>query len=117
MNEKSDPKEVAYKFTVALNGLDFAEAKKYGTEDTKKMLEILSSIATLVPDSVKEESKNAKVEVTEVVENGDKCTVTLLNGDQKGEKINLVKENEIWKVHMSKDDMGAGEAEKVDEEK
>lgn len=118
MNEKSDPKEVAYNYTVAVNKFDFEEAKKYSTEETKKLLDMLSSFASMAPDSVIEQSKSFKVEIKEVIEKGDKCAVMLTNGNEKVEKIDLIKENGIWKVHMSKDNMDeGGEAEKMDENK
>ena len=105
---KSDPKDVAAKFTTALNNLDYETAKKLGTPETGKMLDMISSFSSMMPDSLKEQAKKNKVEVKEVKEDGDKATATVANGDKGEEKLSLVKKDGKWLVNMSKDDMGGG---------
>ena len=102
----STPKEVAIDFTKKLNSLDFEGAKKLGTPETAKMLDMLSTFAAMMPDSVKNETKNLKVEAKDEKIDGDKAEVNIVNGDKGEEKINLVKQDGNWKVHMSKDNMG-----------
>ena len=53
---KSSPKEVAVSFTKSLNSMDFEAAKKLGTPETGKMLDMLASFSSMMPDSLKEQA-------------------------------------------------------------
>lgn len=107
---KSSPKDVAVNFNKALNNLDFESAKKLGTPETGKMLDMLASFSSMMPDSLKEQAKKYKVEAKDEVIDGDKATVTISNGEKGEEKINLVKTDGKWLVNMSKDAMGGEES-------
>lgn len=110
--KKSDPKDVAKNFLENLKNMDYENAKKFGTPETGKMLEMLASFSSMVPDSMKNEAKKEKVEIKDAKEDGDKCTVTFTSSKapEKEEKINLVKKDGKWLVNMTKDDMGGGDA-------
>ncbi len=102
---KSDPKSVAISFLEARNKMDYKTAKKYGTPETGKMLEMLESFSSMVPDSVKNLSKNSKVVIKgEPKIEGDKCTLVATNTIG----VTLVKKDGKWLVNMSKDDNGGG---------
>lgn len=103
---KSSPKEVAVAFNKAMNNLDFEGAKKLGTPETGKMIDMLSSFSSMMPDSMKEETKKFKVEAKDEVIEGDKATVTISNGEKGEEKVSLVKKDGKWLVNMSKEGMG-----------
>jgi hypothetical protein len=109
---KNDPKTVAKSFLEALNKMDYKTAKKFGTPETGKMLEMLESFSSMVPDSIKNLSKNSTVVIKgEPKIEGDKCTVvatTTIAGESKDENVTLVKIKGKWLVNMSKDDTGAG---------
>jgi hypothetical protein len=103
----NSPKSVAENFLKAMNKMDFEGAKKYGTEDTNKMLDMLSGFAKMMPDSAKKE--DVKVEITSEKVEGDKATYTYKEvGKDEQQTINLVKVDGKWKVAMSKDDMNSG---------
>lgn len=106
---KSSPKDVAVKFTKALNSMDFEGAKKLGTPETSKMLDMIASISSMMPDSLKEQAKNFKVEAKDEKIDGDKASVMVTNGDKGEEKIDLVKKDGKWLVNMDKGSMGGGE--------
>ncbi len=107
----NSPKSVAENFLKAMNKLDFEGAKKYGTDDTNKMLDMLSGFAKMMPDSAKKE--NVKIEMTSEKVEGDKATCTYKEEGKEGEQtINLVKVDGKWKVAMSKDDMNSGGGDK-----
>jgi hypothetical protein len=106
---KSSPKEVAVSFTKSLNSMDFEAAKKLGTPETGKMLDMLASFSSMMPDSLKEQAKNYKIEAKDEKIDGDKATVTVTNGEKGEEKLDLVKKDGKWLVNMSKEGMGAGE--------
>lgn len=97
------PTSVADNFLKALNKMDYETAKKYGSEDTGKLLDMMSGFAKMMPDSAKKEKsfeiKNEKVD-------GNKATVTYTESGEEGEQtLNLVKVDGKWKVAMSKDSM------------
>ena len=97
------PKSVAENFLKAINKMDYETAKKYGTQDTGKLLDMMSGFSKMIPDSARQERsfeiKDEKVE-------GDKATVTYTQAGEEGEQnLNLVKVEGKWKVAMSKDSM------------
>lgn len=115
---KSDPKGVALNYLNALKKMDYETAKKFGTPETGKMLDMISSFSSMVPDSVKEQGKNVKIEIKEAKEDGDKCTIKFSSSDKPDaeETLSLVKKDGKWLVNMTKDDMDSGASEPVSEE-
>ncbi len=106
------PKSVAEKFLKSLNKMDYETAKKYGSEDTGKLLDMMSGFANLMPDSAKQERS---FEMKEEKITGDKATVTYLASGEEGEQsLNLVKVDGKWKVAMSKDSMNDTEGSSMD---
>ena len=102
----NSPKSVATHFLKAMYKSDFEEAKKYGTEETAKMLDMLSGFAKMMPDSAK---KDVKTEIVSEKVEGDKATYTYKEeGKNEEQTIHLVKIDGKWKVAMSKDDMNSG---------
>lgn len=100
----NSPKSVAGNFLKAMNKMDFEGAKKYGTEDTGKMLDMLSGFMKMMPDSSKKETHSEII--SETIE-GDKATVTYKDEKNEGEQVlNLVKIDNQWKVSMNKDNLG-----------
>ena len=108
---KSDPKDVSQNFLNALTKMDYEGAKKYGTAETGKMLDMLSSFSSMLPDSVKNKAKDIKIEIKDVKQDasGEKCEVTYKNSDKENDQVlNLVKQEGKWLVNMNKDEsMGA----------
>ena len=106
------PKSVAEKFLKSLNKMDYETAKKYGSEDTGKLLDMMSGFANLMPDSAKQERS---FEMKEEKINGDKATVTYAASGEEGEQsLNLIKIDGKWKVAMSKDSMNDTEGSSMD---
>ncbi len=100
---ENSPKSVAENFLKAMNKMDFDGAKKYGTDETGKMLDMLSGFSKMMPDSAKKESK-AEI-ISEKIE-GDKATVIYKDeGKSEEQVLNLIKIDNQWKVAMSKDNM------------
>jgi hypothetical protein len=98
------PKSVAEHFLKSMNSMDFEGAKKYGTEDTDKLLDMMSGFAKMVPDSMK--ANETKFEITGEKIEGDKATVTYKEEGREGEiPLSLVRVDGKWKVSMSKESM------------
>ncbi|MBK7763456.1 MAG: DUF4878 domain-containing protein [Bacteroidetes bacterium] len=103
---KSNPKDVATNFLNALVKLDYEGAKQYGTPETGKMMDMLSSFSGLMPDSIKSKAKETKVEIKGFKEDGDHCEVTYTNSDKPNQvqTLDLIKVDGKWLVNASKDD-------------
>lgn len=99
------PKAVADNFLKSLNKMDYEGAKKYGTEDTGKLLDMIGGLAKMMPDSAKKEKK---YEIVDEKIEGDKATVNYKDEDGS-QTLNLVKQDGKWKVAMSKDSMNGSD--------
>jgi hypothetical protein len=108
---KSDPKAVATSFLNARNSMDYETAKKFGTPETGKMIDMMASFSSMMPDSMKNEAKKIKVEIKDVKEEGENATVTYSESLKPGDQtLKMVKKEGKWLVNMSKEDMGGGAA-------
>jgi hypothetical protein len=113
---KDDPKGVAQNFLNALTKMDYKGAKKYGTPETGKMLDMLESFSSMMPDSIKNKAKEVTVEIKDVKVNGESCDVTYRTNDKdEDQNLNLIKKDGKWLVNMSKDDSVLGEETPVEE--
>ncbi|MCC7231445.1 MAG: DUF4878 domain-containing protein [Bacteroidia bacterium] len=105
--QSDSPKAIAEKFLHAMNSYDFDEARKYGTEDTGKLLDIMSGFAKMVPDSSR---TSPKFEITGEKIVGDKATVMYREeGRNTDIPMTLVRVDGKWKVAMSKETMNESE--------
>jgi hypothetical protein len=110
---KSDPKAVAKSWLEARNSLKWEEAKKLSTEDTKKFLDMQASFSSMIPDSVKKQTANMKVEIKgDAAITGDKAVVTYTSAEKEGDQtLNLEKGADgKWLVKQSKDVPAGSEA-------
>lgn len=105
--KSSDPKETAIKFLSAIQTMNYDEAKKYATDDSKSMLDALSSFQKMMPASAREKYKNEKFEIKQVQEQGDEATVTYNSADSSGpdKTLKMKKVNGQWKVAFTKEAM------------
>ncbi len=107
---KSDPKDVAKNYLSALVKMDYETAKKYCTEDNKKVLDMFASFNGAIPDSVKNKAKDVKIEIVNAKEEGDVCTVTYKASDKPGDNtLKMAKKDGKWLANQSKDDNMSGQ--------
>lgn len=105
------PKAVAENYLKAIGSYDFEGAKKYGTEDTGKLLDIMIGFAKMVPDSTKNEINFTILD--EKIE-GDKAVVIYKEEGQQGEvPLNLMRVDGKWKVNMTKESINEAESGNV----
>ena len=101
----NSPKDVAQKWLTSFYHMDYETAKKYSTEDTKKLLATFQQFSVLSSDSVKEQMKKLKVEVKDVKEKGDTAIVMYVISDNpKEQKLKLLKQQGKWLVAKTKQD-------------
>lgn len=106
--KKDSPSYVASLFLEAINNNDFVKAKKYCTDDAKKLMEIMESMMKMVP---KEQLQKAKVKqnITILKEEiaGDKALIVYKTSkSDKEEQLKMKKIDGKWLVSMDKSDMG-----------
>ena len=94
------PKSVAGKFLDAMSKQDFESAKKYGTEETEKLLDMMSGFSKMSNDTV----KDSKYEITRETTNGENATIYYKEEGRDGElQLPMVKMDGKWKVLLSKE--------------
>lgn len=95
------PTSVADKFLKAMGSQDFESAKKYGTEETERLLDMLSGFAKMSADSTNKDL-NFKI-LRENIDN-DNAVVYYLEEGREGElQLPMVKVGGKWKVLLSKE--------------
>lgn len=103
---KNTPKEVARTWLTSFNHMEFEQAMKVSTNETRNLLSSLNELTSGVSDSGKTEVKKITVEIKDVKEDGDKAVVTYKSSDNPTEqKLNLVKQNDKWLVMFTKTDL------------
>jgi hypothetical protein len=103
--QTSSPKPVAEKFLNGIMHMNFEEAKSVSDSTTRQLLERAESYMAMIPDSIKAQAKEIKVNIKEVIEDGDKAVVTFNTSKLKEDQtLNLVKTDGKWLVKMSKNE-------------
>ena len=90
-----------------MSSQDFETAKKYGTEETSKLLDMMSGFKKMSADST---GKDLKFEITrEKIEN-ENATVYYKEEGKEGElELPMVKTDGKWKVLLSKESINNSE--------
>lgn len=96
------PDEVALAFMHAIQHSNFEQARDYATKESQQVIQLYSFFDARRNDSVREKIKNAKIEVINSEENGDKAFVTIHNSSaNQQEVLQLVKESGQWKISLT----------------
>jgi hypothetical protein len=103
------PRAVADKFLKALSTEDFEVAKKYGTKDTEKLLEMYNGIKKMTVDSVRAEHK---YEITGEKVEGDNATIFYKEDHKPGmNQLSMIKVDGKWKVMLTKEAINTAEGD------
>ncbi|MGH2643253.1 MAG: NTF2-like N-terminal transpeptidase domain-containing protein [Chitinophagaceae bacterium] len=98
------PDQVAMEFLTAIQQSDYTQAKNYATDDSKAMLDALSSFQKMLPASSQEKIKNEKFNIRSVEIKDSFAIVTYdSNMDTTGKILKLKRENGLWKVAFTKE--------------
>ena len=113
--KQTSPEASAEQFLNGLYHYDYEAAKAVSTEETKRMIDLMAQFSAMMPDSVREEAQNIKVDVKDVKVDGERATATYSTSDEPAEKkLNLVKVEDQWLVEYSKMDEELNTADDVD---
>ena len=97
------PRGVAENYLEAFHDQDYEKAKKYATDDTKRLLDMFISLAAITPDSLK---TKLHFEVLGERIKGDTAYVEYrLEGSRKTQSLTLLKADGNWKVAATKDSL------------
>ncbi len=101
------PGSVAEKFLKAMSSQDFETAKKYGTEETEKLLDMMSGFKKMSADST---GKNLKFEIIREKIEGENAIIYYKEEGKEGElQLPMVKADGKWKVLLSKESINNSE--------
>lgn len=107
------PRSVAEKFLNAMGTQDFETAKKYGTEETVKLLDMMSGFSKMSADTVS--AKEMKFEISNEDISGDNAIIYYREEGRDGElQLPMVKLDGKWKVLLSKESINSSDAATVD---
>jgi hypothetical protein len=107
------PRAVAEKFLKAMGSQDFETAKKYGTEETEKLLDMMSGFSKMTADSIA--TREMKFEIINEDISGDNAIIFYKEEGRDGElQLPLVKLDGKWKVLLSKESINSSDASTVD---
>jgi hypothetical protein len=112
-SSSDSPRSVAEKFLKAMGTQDFETAKKYGTEETEKLLDMMSGFSKMSADTVAK--KDMKFEITNEDISGDNAIIYYREEGRDGElQLPMVKMDGKWKVLLSKESINSSDAATVD---
>jgi hypothetical protein len=103
------PKTVATKFLTATAEQNYDEAKKYATEETGQVLDMVSGMAKAMGEGTAKEKESFEV-ISEKID-GETATVTYKKkGEEAEQTLKLKQVSGEWKVSMGKEDMNKDES-------
>lgn len=101
---REGPRQVSLKFLTAIQKANYTEAKQYATNDSKAMLDALSSFQKMLPKASQEKIKNEKFDIRNVRIVDSFALVTYSSDmDTTGKILKLKKEQGKWKVAFTKE--------------
>jgi hypothetical protein len=104
-NRGDSPKAIAETFLGYMNTNDFERAKDLGTEETDRLMDMMSGFKKMMSDSTMEEhnyvivSEKIEGNVANFIYEDKKSS----NGDSEKHSLTLVKEDGKWQVAMNKE--------------
>ena len=110
--KNDSPSSITEKFLSAITKENYEDAKIYGTDDTDRLLNMMSGFKNMGAEPF---MKDAKFDVVDETINGDEAKVKVkVDGRAKDMTLSLEKEDGKWKVAMSKDIINKSDANIID---
>ncbi len=100
------PKTAAEKFLNSFNKRDFAEARKYATPETNKLIDLMENLTKM--SQTQDSAVNKKIEILGQRVEGEIAYVTFKeDGSESTEELKLKKIDGKWMAHVTKEDIAA----------
>ena len=104
---KDTARSVAEIFLKAMSTEDFETAKKYGTQETERLLDMMSGFTKMSVDSAR---KEMKFEIIKEEQLGENATIFYKENGREGElQLPMVKIDGKWKVLLTKESINNSE--------
>lgn len=100
------PVNVAYKWLTGFYHLDYYEANRYATDDTRALLEQFAHMSDMISDSSKQRMMGLMIGIKNCRQEGDKAivTYTLSDNRRKEQMLFLVRRNNKWLVQFARNE-------------
>jgi hypothetical protein len=107
----NQPRHIAYHWLSSFYHMQYDEAKKLSSEDTKILLEQFSGLTGYMSDSSRTEMMRVKVGIkdTKIQGSGANVIYTTSDNPEKEQVINLVNHRGRWQVQFTKSDIQGSE--------
>jgi hypothetical protein len=102
----NEPRLVAYKWLTAFYRMDYNETRKYGTDDTRALLDKFAGVSDMISDSTRRHMSGVMIGVNGFRQSGDRAIVYYTLSDNRGKEqmLFLVKVNKKWLVQFTKNE-------------
>lgn len=107
------PINVAYKWLTGFYHLDYYEANRHATSDTRVLLQQFAHMSDMISDSSKQRMMGLMIGIKDCKENGNRAIVTYTLSDNRGKEqmIFLVRKHNKWLVQFSREGLEDDEQE------
>ena len=107
LTSQSNPSSITEKFLSAIAKQDYDAAKTFGTDDTARLLNMMSGFKKMSADST---GKDLKFEITSEKIEGENAIIYYKEVGKEGElQLPIVKVDGKWKVLLSKESINNSE--------
>ncbi|GAA4465633.1 hypothetical protein GCM10023093_18170 [Nemorincola caseinilytica] len=102
------PVNVAYKWLTGFYHLDYYEANRYATGDTRTLLQQFAHMRDMISDSSKQRMMGLMIGIKDCKENENKAIVTYTLSDDRSKEqmLFLVKKHNKWLVQFTRPELG-----------
>ena len=102
----NEPRSIAYKWLTGFYHLDYDEARKYATTDTRAMIDEIAALSGYIVDSARRQMLGLTVGIKSCQQNGHRAIVTYTLSDNKSQDqlLFLTDSSGQWKVQFRKED-------------
>lgn len=108
-NKQNSPESVAVRFLGHLGQFEFDDARKLGTDNTNRLIDMLEVLMQLSEEKDTNQiiqKKDIDIEVIKVAVDGNVAVITYKGEDGKMQMLDMVKEDRKWLVDLKKETPG-----------
>ncbi len=97
-----NPRNTAYKWLTGFYHMDYNEARKYATENTRALLDQFMGVTDMIADSTRQRMAGVMIGIKDYKEVGNRAivTYTLSDNRSKEQQLWLVKVDNKWRVQF-----------------
>ena len=102
----NEPRSIAYKWLMGFYHLDYDEARKYATTDTRAMIDEIAALSGYIVDSARRQMMGTTIGIKNCQQEANRAIVTYTLSDNKTQDqlLFLTDSGGLWKVQFRKED-------------